>query len=234
MPERDDDMKGVHKFNMTNNEYVNIATNEPDSKGEIVYDVKHKLAWWDYFVYSCVFPFACFLTYGAAIYPVINFASIFFVLIGLFCSLLVLYDIVYTRKNRFYITTQGVGFERRRWFKMQEGFFKFGEVGVLCANGYRKLLLAQPATLILFPLQTKVLNRWGWYAVKNSIQHKIVVLSYETSILSPIIYDETTKQFFLKEFIIKQTQAAIKHQHIELKLFERKGGFVIFGEAKNG
>ena len=47
--------------------------------------------------------------------------------LGVFSSINAIF---YSRKNRFYITNQGIGFERRNWFKMQKKFFKFGEVGI--------------------------------------------------------------------------------------------------------
>ena len=40
---------------------------------------------------------------------------------GIPFTLLSSYRLFYTRKNRFYITTQGIGFERRHWFVMQKG-----------------------------------------------------------------------------------------------------------------
>ncbi|STP08539.1 Uncharacterised protein [Helicobacter fennelliae] len=37
----------------------------------------------------------------------------------------------YNRKNKVYVTEQGIGFEKRVWFKIQKKkFFRFGEIGL--------------------------------------------------------------------------------------------------------
>lgn len=41
---------------------------------------------------------------------------------GIPLLLMSFYYMFYARKNRFYITTQGIGFERRHWFVMQKDF----------------------------------------------------------------------------------------------------------------
>lgn len=103
---------------------------------EIVYEVKYKLSWWDYGM--CLFMFlvgGIVLLAGIDSLLLNKIEIIFFVIVllpfGILCVVVAIYDLFYTRKNRFYVTNSGIGFERRHWFRMQKRFFKFGEVGVI-------------------------------------------------------------------------------------------------------
>ena len=101
---------------------------------EIMYEVRYNLSWWDYIIYSIMFMFGILTIYGG----IDNFLSnkidgVFFIMLLIFgipCICVSLYFLVYGRKNRFYVTNNGIGFECRKWFRMQKRFFKFGEVGV--------------------------------------------------------------------------------------------------------
>ena len=101
---------------------------------EIMYEAKHNLTWWDYIMYSIMFLVGILTTYGG----IDNFLSnkidgVFFIMLLIFgipCICVSLHFLVYVRKNRFYVTNSGIGFERRKWFRLQKRFFKFGEVGV--------------------------------------------------------------------------------------------------------
>lgn len=46
------------------------------------------------------------------------------------CFIIYFNFIILFSKVSFYITNQGIGFERRHWFRTQKKFFKFGEVEV--------------------------------------------------------------------------------------------------------
>ena len=58
-----------------------------------------------------------------------NLMVVILLIFGIPATLIGFHCLFYAHKNRFYVTTQGIGFERRKWFRMQKGFFKFGEVG---------------------------------------------------------------------------------------------------------
>ncbi|HEH5010828.1 TPA: hypothetical protein SHD04_001849 [Campylobacter coli] len=207
----------------TNNNNIKL-----DSNGdEIVYEVRHHLTWWDYLMFSIFFPFGCLLVYIGL--SMENIADIVFILISLTFSIWLLHDLFYKRKNRFYVTNSGIGFECRHWFRMQKRFFKFGEVGIIQGIGSRKIFYAQPYPFILFPLQTQVLSKWYGYVIKSKIKYKIVVMSIGESILSPKIYDKITERIFLKDFIMQKTQESCKNQNIEIKSFTHMGRFAIFG-----
>ncbi|GAB0173976.1 hypothetical protein NHP164001_19980 [Helicobacter trogontum] len=216
------------KPNDTKNKY-NIKL---DSHGdEIVYEARHHLTWWDYFMFSVFFPFSCMLVYTELELFRIHqhIAFIILALIFLTGPILLLHDVFYTRKNRFYITTQGIGFERRKWFRIQKKFFRFGEVGMIEYCGSHKLFYAQPVVFSLYPLQTQVLNKWYGYVIKSKVKYRVVVFMVELSILSPKLYNEITGQSFLKDFIIQKTKESCKNQNIEIKSFTHTGRFAIFG-----
>ena len=108
-----------------------------DSHGdEIVYEVKHKLSLWDCFMFNVMLFFGVIMIYGGirdfllankmdgVMFVMLSILGILFTLVGF-------YRLFYMRKNRFYVTNNGIGFEYRHWFVMQKGFFRFGEVGLV-------------------------------------------------------------------------------------------------------
>lgn len=198
---------------------------------EILYEIRHNLSWWDYVMFSIFFPFSCLLVYIGL--SMENIADIVFVLISLTFSIWLLHDLFYKRKNRFYVTNSGIGFEHRHWFVIQKRFFRFGEVGIIQCIGSRKIFYAQPVSFILFPLQTQVLSKWYGYVIKSKIKYKIVVISTGESIVSPKIYNEISERIFLKDFIMQKTKESLKSQNIKIESFEHIGRFAIFG-TKNG
>lgn len=129
-----------------------------DSNGdEIVYEIWHNPTWWDYLMYFMLLFLGITMVYGGIekflsneIEKSLLITSLIF---GIPFTLLSSYRLFYTRKNRFYITTQGIGFERRHWFVMQKGFFKFGEMGfqiVLAPTGLCPITPINKITI--FPL----------------------------------------------------------------------------------
>lgn len=219
--------KTLESKSLKNNNEVRL-----DSNGdEIVYELRHNLSWWDYFMFSIFFPFGCLATYAGLELALTekHISYIIFALMFLIFSIWLLHDIFYKYKNRFYVTNNGIGFERRKWFRMQKRFFKFGEVGIIQGIGSRKIFYAQPYPFILFPLQTQVLSKWYGYVIKSKIKYKIVVMSIGESILSPKIYNEISERIFLKDFIMQKTQESCKNQNIEIKSFTHMGRFAIFG-----
>ena len=108
-----------------------------DSHGdEIVYEVKHKLSLWDCFMFNVMLFFGVIMIYGGirdfllankmdgVMFVMLSILGILFTLVGF-------YRLFYMRKNRFYVTNNGIGFEYRHWFVMQKGFLRFGEVGLV-------------------------------------------------------------------------------------------------------
>lgn len=101
-----------------------------------MYEIRHNLSWWDSLVFGIMSLFGSLLAYGS----VSDFSVMAEkcsidtpIVVGFFGFSLCwvgIYNLFYTRKNKIYITNQGIGFERRNWFKMQKGFFKFFLGGV--------------------------------------------------------------------------------------------------------
>ncbi len=198
---------------------------------EILYEIRHNLSWWDYVMFSIFFPFSCLVVYAGLELTLLekNMGYLILALVSLIACMLLLHDIFYKRKNRFYITNQGIGFERRHWFRMQKGFFRFGEVGIVQGSGSRKIFYVQPIAFILFPLQTQVLSKWYGYVIKSKTKYEVVVLMVKPSILSQKIYDKTTEQIFLKDFIMRKTKESLNNQNIKIESFVHMGRFAIFG-----
>lgn len=137
------------------NDNIKIDSNND----EIVYEVKYKLGIKDTIQYIVMLFFGI----GAIYIGIENIllgelteqvnGVITLLVFGIPLALMSCYYLFYTRKNRFYITTQGIGFERRHWFVMQKGFFKFGEMGfqiVLAPTGLCPITPINKITI--FPL----------------------------------------------------------------------------------
>ena len=105
-----------------------------DSHGdEIVYEVRHRLGISDTIQYIIMFMFGIALVYvgirGFVLADRMD-GVMFAMLLGIPCGLSSFYRLFCARKDRFYVTNNGIGFEYRHWFRMHKSFFKFGEVGL--------------------------------------------------------------------------------------------------------
>lgn len=105
-----------------------------DSHGdEIVYEVRHRLGISDTIQYIIMFMFGIALVYvgirGFVLADRMD-GVMFAMLLGIPCVFSSFYRLFCARKNRFYVTNNGIGFERRKWFRMQKRFFEFGEVNI--------------------------------------------------------------------------------------------------------
>ena len=186
-----------------------------DSKDEIVFEVKHKLIWLNYIVSVFLSLFGSLLILG--ILGVMfdgeigfNFVSVFFLLIGFVMVLFPLKGIFYQNKNRFYITHQGIGFERRHYFRMQKRFFKFGEVGVIVKEAVLVAFIAGNTYFFnIFPLGHKRLNFKGRYFFSVNF--------WNVYYISPKLYDKITGRCYLHEFLVKKTKETLESQGIDTK-----------------
>lgn len=81
-------------------------------------------------------------------------------ILGILFTLVGFYRLFYMRKNRFYVTNNGIGFEYRHWFRIQKGFFRFGEVGLalshlpasLYFDSSKNIFIIYPINIIYKPL----------------------------------------------------------------------------------
>lgn len=205
------------KIDYSKSNYKNKDNIKLDSNGdEIVYEVRHKLIWLNYIVSVFLSLLGSLLTLG--ILGVMfdgeigfNFVSAFFLLIGFVMVLFPLKGIFYQNKNRFYITHQGIGFERRKWFRMQKRFFKFGEVGVIVrAAAYVAFIAGNTYFFNIFPLGHKRLHFKGRYFFSVNF--------WNVYYLSPKLYDKITERCYLHEFLVKKTKEALESQGIDTKI----------------
>ncbi|MDY5185101.1 hypothetical protein [Helicobacter trogontum] len=143
-------------------ENKNIESNKPNSKDKdkIVFEVKHNV-----FILDTFYQFFMFLV-GLALLSILFIKppdivmSFCFFSLGFFLTLNCFTILFYRRKNKIYITNQGVGFERRNWFRMQKKFFKFGEVGMVVFPFGATYQNAE--IFILYPFKSKKPRRTGF------------------------------------------------------------------------
>lgn len=145
-----------------------------DSNGdEIVYELKYKLSLWDYFMHSIFFPFSCLVTCAGL--SIGGIASIVALIFFMLCAVS-LNDVFYKRKNRFYVTNQGIGFERRHWFRMQKKFFRFGEVGMASNTKAGAEMFVTPQFIFMFfDINAKVIKRKYGFSAKTNLKYKVSI-----------------------------------------------------------
>lgn len=184
---------------------------------EILYEIRHNLSWWDYLVFGTMFLFGIIIVYaGIEDFVLERIDIVFFITLMLFgipFVFLSLFQLLYARKNRIYITNQGIGFERRNWFRMQKGFFKFGEVGfrlVLLSTGLCPV--SPPSMITIFPLGN-IKSKYVPFWQLKSYCH--IFLTFWNNYISPKLYDEITEQCYLHDFLIKKTKEALESQGID-------------------
>ncbi|MCX2717250.1 hypothetical protein OQH61_05810 [Helicobacter sp. MIT 21-1697] len=168
------------------------VNNNIDSKDKIVFEVKHNPSWWDYLILCSTFIFALIGSIGLTqIFFDNEMNLVIFIFLGLFWGGVAFssYYLFYTRKNKIYITNQGIGFERRNWFRMQKGFFKFGEVGIVTHFKSLGLYPTTPPRLItIFPLGA--IKSKYFYFLWRLKPYCIIRLIAWDYYLSPKLYDE--------------------------------------------
>ena len=128
-----------------------------DSHGdEIVYEVRHKIGIKDTIQYIIMFMLGIITAYAGIEGFVLERINIVLftisMLFGILCVFSSLYRLFYVRKNRFYVTDSGIGFERRKWFRMQKRFFRFGEVGFAIKDLSALYFDSSINTFIIYPI----------------------------------------------------------------------------------
>ena len=186
---------------------------------EIMYEAKHNLTWWDYIMHSIMFLVGILTIYGG----IDNFLSnkidgVFFIMLLIFgvpCICVSLHFLVYVRKNRFYVTNNGIGFECRKWFRLQKRFFKFGEVGV-AVNSLPALLYLDSSTEIFMfcPIHLTIkpvfLPRLRDKNYKHYIFSKVLTELYRDDIIA------------ILNFIRQKTKEALESKGIHISDNELK------------
>lgn len=143
------------KMDYSNSNYKNKDNIKLDSNGDkIVYEVKYKLSLWDYFLFIVMLLLGIVMVYrGIEAFlfkETENIVVIILLFFGISCILASCYRLFYIRKNRFYVTTQGIGFERRKWFRMRGIFFRFGDVGVVMYYVSAPVNFDTPTNIFIF------------------------------------------------------------------------------------
>lgn len=212
--------------------------------GKIIYDkrqhlgIKNKIILWISFVFLLLGFYSSAILIFAGHYDLIPVMLCLLV----FCVLL-LYLLLYFSGNRFFVTEKGIGFTRRHRFKTQRLFFYFGEVGIHHSthNIYdftHRFAHKPPMSLdifLLFPLNARVVRKWGAYRIQSKIKWRIMLASVEKAYMSPKIREVGN----LKDYILEKTKEAVKigafdSRDIEVKCLEPRylqGNWIIFGET---
>ncbi|EGD0127407.1 hypothetical protein GLN21_10190 [Campylobacter coli] len=202
------------KRNIKNKDEVRLDFNGD----EIVYEIWHNPTWWDYLMYFMLLFLGITMVYGGIekflsneIEKSLLITSLIF---GIPFTLLSSYRLFYTRKNRFYITTQGIGFERRHWFVMQKGFFKFGEVGAIRNIGSTGTFpVTSPSLITIFPLGNLKKKYFASWQLKPYCN--ISLTAWDIYVF-PKIYDKSRDEYYLHDFLIKKTKEALKAQGVNI------------------
>ncbi|WP_052096511.1 hypothetical protein [Helicobacter trogontum] len=193
-----------------------------DSNGdEIVYEVKHRLGISDTIQYIVMFMFGIALVYvsikGFLLAERMD-GVMFAMLLGIFGVLLSFYRLFYVRKNRFYVTNNGIGFEYRHWFVMKKGFFRFGEVG---------LVLSYFSAPAYFDTATHI---FMIHSIGITYKHMALVRfrdkNYKRYIFCKVmteLYRDDIKE--ITTFMRQKTKEALESQGIEISDSELKDKF---------
>ncbi|WP_407918858.1 hypothetical protein [Helicobacter didelphidarum] len=203
------------------NDTINKDKIKRDSHGdEIVYEVRHNPNWWDYIMYFMMLFFGIAMAYGSTESLLFNeeidkslpiAALAFGIMITLMCS----YRLFYVRKNRFYVTTRGIGFERRHWFRMQKGFYRFGEAGAIRHIGSTlNFPVTPPNLIIIFPLGNRKRKYYASWQLKPYCN---ISLTAWDIYVSQKIYNKASDTYHQHDFLIKKTKEALEAKGIDTK-----------------
>ena len=207
-----------------NNQTKNKDNIKLDSNGdEIVYEVKYKLSLWDCFMFNVMLFFGVIMIYGGIrdfllankmdgeMFVMLSILGILFTLVGF-------YRLFYMRKNRFYVTNNGISFEYRHWFVMQKGFFRFGEVG---------LVLSYFSAPVYFDTATHI---FMIHSIGITYKHMALVRfrdkNYKRYIFCKVmteLYRDDIKEIIT--FMRQKTKEALESQGIEISDSELKDKF---------
>ncbi|WP_299548732.1 hypothetical protein [uncultured Helicobacter sp.] len=174
----------------------NAESKKLDSNGdEIVFEVKHDTSIETFYLYF-LFLFGVFILISLFINPSDDIVVNIFMFIVFFpITFYIAKMLFYNRKNRIYVTNYGIGFERRHWFKMQKGFFRFGEVGLAIIR--LGVGVTSEEVFIFYPFNNKTPKRVPLFSPKN--YYKIMLQDADYS-----------KVFFT--FIRQKTKEALESQ----------------------
>ena len=219
----------------SNNEAIlHTESNKPESKkdsknkdevrfdengDEIMYEAKHNLTWLDCIIYYIIFLFGILITYGGIESFLSNeiARSLFITLLvfGIPFMLFSSYPLFYARKNRFYVTNSGIGFERRKWFRIQKGFFKFGEVGVAINSLPAPLYLDSSTKIFMFcPIHLTIKPMFLPRLRDKNYKHYIF-----SKVLTELYRDD---RMVILNFIRQKTKEALESKGIHISDSELK------------
>ena len=202
------------KIDYSKSNYKNKDNIKLDSNGEeIVYEVRHNATWWDFLVFGAIFLFGIAIVCGTIIQQAFLDDWLLLLLFGGIPIILSTHHIFYIRKNKIYITHQGIGFEHRKWFRMQKGFFKFGEVGIVMADTIALSPITPLTFITIFPIGNIKKKCFFHWQLKP---YCIIRLMAWNAYLSPKLYNTITQQDYLHEFLLKKTKEALESQGVDV------------------
>jgi len=163
---------------------------------EIIFERKHKLNLWEWFFYLCIVSFFGLLFIKFGLDEVKNiFLKPLFILFGL----IILYQsykmILLKRKDRFYVTNEGIYFERKHWWRMQKKFFRFGEVN-LWVSYFGTRHGGSADVFIIYPFDKSLKKVW------------IFDKNYQKVVIYPQAYKDNMRNIL--NFIRQKTKEALE------------------------
>lgn len=173
---------------------------------EIVFDRKHRLNFWEWFVYGGIIVFIGMCLMCVGFIQTNYFLSFLFILLGILCLNWSYTMLFYKNQDRFYVTKSGIGFERRKWFRIQKRFFKFGEVSIFF--GYIGSTDGGSGDIfIIYPFNKLRIKRL-FFLPKDYIK----ITTYPSASMQDILH--------LVTFIRQKTKEALESKEIRITDFE--------------
>ena len=192
-----------------------------DSRGEIVFETKSRLCCWDWIIYHSFLLFSCFIIYFA-IFLFLDGKDIMLVMFWFLIGLVGIFMYcapIYQLNNRIYITEQGIGFDRRQYFRMQKQFFRFGKIG-LCINSLYdmpRFTITSRLNYIFYDINIEVKPMLFGYIRDKNYKHYIFCKIY-----TEIDIDNIKNML---NFIHKKTEQSLQMQGINISNNELKSKF---------
>ncbi|RDU58904.1 hypothetical protein CQA53_11755, partial [Helicobacter didelphidarum] len=195
------------------NDTINKDKIKRDSHGdEIVYEVRHKYYFFNTFTHVVIL-ILCIIFLCVSIFTDIFMTLLFKILWSVFFVFVIyqIYNILFGMVC-FYVTDNGIGFERRKLFGIQKRFFKFGEVEVSIGE-YQVFALYNHNEIFIAPLSAK-----GWHRRKNT---------YRLHFLNSFLNNDK-KIYEIWDFIRKKSKTALESKGINAHSINLNTLFICF------
>jgi hypothetical protein len=183
----------------------------------LIFEAKHEVSFLDYITLS-FFTFFGLSFLLALFIPPFEIKGLLFGICMVVVSLILpFFHLLYWRKQRVYITTEGIGMDFRRYGRLHKRFFHFGEVGLSRFSiGYVRIPLSDPDKFIIHPLGAYTHTKFGGTLFKIPFKKRICAATLTSMpYFSPKVYDSLYEKSCLKEYVVRKTKEALRQKRGE-------------------